>query len=141
MVFRGIECDSRKVDKDFLFIAVRGVKADGSAFIEEALSRGAAAVVGESLPGVLKTRRIPFIPVSESRIAVARLAAAFPGAVVEKTSGLGATVQVTLGRGAPDVVEVPNRVGSSPLPSPSISSDPNPTQAIRTRKADTDICS
>jgi LCP family protein required for cell wall assembly len=69
------------------------------------------------------------------------LAAAFPGAVVEKASGLGATVQVTLGRGAPEVVEVANRLGSAPLPSPSISSDPNPTRAIPTRKADTDICS
>ena len=54
------------------------------------------------------------------------VAAAFPGAVVEKTSGLGATVRVTLGRGAPEVVEVPNRLGSAPLPSPSISSQPEP---------------
>ena len=69
------------------------------------------------------------------------VAAAFPGAVVEKTSGLGARVKVTLGRGAPDVVEVPNRLGSAPLPSPSISSEPEPTEAIATRNADTDICS
>lgn len=69
------------------------------------------------------------------------VAAAFPGAVVEKTTGLGATVRVTLGRGAPEVVEVPNRLGSDPLPSPSISSDPNPTESIPTRKADSDICS
>ena len=69
------------------------------------------------------------------------LAAAFPGAVVEKTSGLGARVRVTLGRGAPDVVEVPNRLGSTPLPAPSISSEPNDGDAIQTRKADTDICS
>ena len=69
------------------------------------------------------------------------VAAAFPGAVVEKTSGLGARVQVTLGRGAPAVVEVPNRLGSDPLPSPSISSQPDPTESIVTRHADTDICS
>ena len=69
------------------------------------------------------------------------VAAAFPGAVVEKTSGLGAGVQVTLGRGAPEVVEVPNRLGSDPLPSPSISSQPEPTDSIPTRNADTDICS
>ena len=69
------------------------------------------------------------------------VAAAFPGAVVEKTSGLGAKVRVTLGRGAPDVAEVPNRLGSAPLPSPSISSEPNTTESIPTRKADTDICS
>jgi LCP family protein required for cell wall assembly len=69
------------------------------------------------------------------------VAAAFPGAVVEQTSGLGARVRVTLGRGAPDVVEVPNRLGSAPLPSPSISSQPDQTESITTRSADTDICS
>jgi LCP family protein required for cell wall assembly len=69
------------------------------------------------------------------------VAAAFPGAVVEKTGGLGSIVKVTLGRGAPDVVEVPNRVGSDPLPSPSISSEPDTGDTIRTRSANTDICS
>ena len=69
------------------------------------------------------------------------VAAAFPGAVVQKTSGLGARVRVTLGRGAPDVVEVPNRLGSAPLPSPSISFAPDAGDTIQTRKADTDICS
>ena len=69
------------------------------------------------------------------------LAAAFPGAVVRKATGLGATVRVTLGRGAPAVVEVPNRLGTAPLPEQAISSEPNPTESIQVRKADTDICS
>jgi len=69
------------------------------------------------------------------------VAAAFPDAVVEKTPDLGRTVRVTLGRGAPAVVEVPNRLGSEPLPSPSITSQPNPTESIQTRPASTDICS
>jgi LCP family protein required for cell wall assembly len=69
------------------------------------------------------------------------VAAAFPGAVVEKTSGLGSIVRVTLGRGAPAVVEVPNRLGSDPLPSPSISSEPDTGETIQTRTADADICS
>ena len=69
------------------------------------------------------------------------LAAAFPGAVVRKATGLGTTVRVTLGRGAPAVVEVPNRLGTAPLPEQAISSEPNPTESIQVRKADTDICS
>ena len=69
------------------------------------------------------------------------LAAAFPGAVVHKATGLGSMVRVTLGRGAPAVVEVPNRLGTAPLPVQSISSQPNPTESIQVRKADTDICS
>jgi LCP family protein required for cell wall assembly len=73
--------------------------------------------------------------------AAATVAAAFPGAIVEKATGLGSTVRVTLGVGAPDVVEVPNRLGTKPLPTPSISPRPSPTESIETRKANTDICS
>lgn len=69
------------------------------------------------------------------------VAAAFPGATVEKVTGLGSTVRVTLGAGAPDVVEVENRLGSDPLPTPSITSSPSPTESIQTRRAATDICS
>ena len=69
------------------------------------------------------------------------VAAAFPGATVKKTSGLGGTVRVTLGPDAPKVVEVPNRLGTDPLPKQSISATPAPTESIQTRKADTDICS
>ena len=69
------------------------------------------------------------------------VAAAFPGAKVKKTSGLGGTVRVTLGPDAPKVVEVPNRLGTDPLPKQSISATPAPTESIQTRKADTDICS
>lgn len=40
-----ITADSRKVTPGSLFIAVRGCSADGHAFIEDALAKGAAAVV------------------------------------------------------------------------------------------------
>ena len=69
------------------------------------------------------------------------VASAFPGAKVEKVSGLGSTVRVTLGSGAPDVVELENRLGTEALPAPSISSTPTPTETVETRKADADICS
>ena len=42
---RGIASDSRKVEKGWLFIAVKGCAADGHAFIEQAVEKGAAAVV------------------------------------------------------------------------------------------------
>ena len=69
------------------------------------------------------------------------MAAAFPGAKVEKVTGLDSTVRVTLGAGAPDVAELDNRLGTEPLPTPSISSTPTPTETVETRKADADICS
>ncbi len=69
------------------------------------------------------------------------VAAAFPGATVKQTSGLGSRVRVTLGPGSPDVVEVPNRLGTDPLPSPSVSApSPSPQPTISTRPASEDIC-
>ena len=58
-----------------------------------------------------------------------------------KVAGLGSRVRVTLGPGAPTVVEVENRLGSTPLPSPSVSAAPSRTASIPVRRATTDICS
>lgn len=70
------------------------------------------------------------------------VAAAFPGARTEKVSGLGTTIRVTLGRGAANVVEVPNRLGTTPLPKPTVTAAaPTPAPSISTRPASEDICS
>lgn len=70
------------------------------------------------------------------------VAAAFPGATVEESEeDLGQQIRVTLGTGAPDVVEVPNRLGDEPIPTPTLSSTPTSSGTIETRKADADICS
>ena len=42
-----IHFDSRKIEPGDVFIAQRGVNADGHAFIDKALTRGAVAVVCE----------------------------------------------------------------------------------------------
>ena len=59
------------------------------------------------------------------------VAAAFPGAVVEKTAGPGCDRAGHPRAGAPEVVEVPNRLGSAPLPSPSVSSARRPPSRSR----------
>ncbi|MDR1746608.1 MAG: UDP-N-acetylmuramoyl-L-alanyl-D-glutamate--2,6-diaminopimelate ligase [Tannerella sp.] len=46
----GIQSDSRKVEGGFLFVAVRGVTADGHHFIESAIEKGAMAIVCERIP-------------------------------------------------------------------------------------------
>ncbi|EAQ00737.1 cell envelope-related transcriptional attenuator [Janibacter sp. HTCC2649] len=70
------------------------------------------------------------------------VAAAFPGATVKKAeTNLGSRVRVTLGVGAPDVVAVPNRLGTEPIPTPTLSSTPATSGTIQTRKADADLCS
>lgn len=68
------------------------------------------------------------------------VAAAFPGAEVKEAKGLGSVVRVTLGPGSRPVVEVPNRLGSAPLPSPSSASSAGTDEQIETRRADADIC-
>jgi LCP family protein required for cell wall assembly len=81
------------------------------------------------------------------------VAAAFPGAVLKPNTALGDTIKVTLGTGAPNVAEVENRLGTDPLPSPSVSASEMPSASaspsasssggwgdITTRTADESIC-
>jgi len=46
----GLEYDSRRVEKDFLFFAFPGSRADGRRFAQDAADRGALAIVSESPP-------------------------------------------------------------------------------------------
>jgi len=71
----GIVCDSRQVRDGFLFVAVRGQQADGHLFIEEAVSRGARAVVYEG--SGITDEGVTRIRVSETRRALAQAAANF----------------------------------------------------------------
>ena len=73
----GIASDSRKVKPGDLFVALFGTKADGSAFIADAVSRGAAAVVVAS--GAKAEASVPVIPVAEPRRFLALAAARFYG--------------------------------------------------------------
>jgi len=70
------------------------------------------------------------------------VAAAFEGAKLREDASLTSGVRVVLGAGAPAVQEIPNRTGSSPVPSPTVSApSPSPTPTITARTADQDICS
>ena len=70
------------------------------------------------------------------------VAAAFPGATLVKDESAGNVVQVTLGAGSPYVVQVPNRLGTTPLPTHSATGAPTPSSvvAIKARAADSNIC-
>lgn len=71
----GLAYDSRAVQPGYLFVALRGLKADGHLFIQEAIARGAAAVVGETPPPT--AIGVPFISVPDTRIALSTLSARF----------------------------------------------------------------
>lgn len=73
----GIAFDSRRVNRGDLFVAIPGYKLDGRQFVQQALARGAAAVVSE--PPVPNTAEAASIIVPSARSALADLAAAFYG--------------------------------------------------------------
>jgi UDP-N-acetylmuramoyl-L-alanyl-D-glutamate--2,6-diaminopimelate ligase len=74
-VIQSLVYDSRAVRSGSLFVAMRGLKADGSAFINDAISRGAAAIVTETEPG--ESASIPCVHVPDARKALAELAWSF----------------------------------------------------------------
>jgi UDP-N-acetylmuramoyl-L-alanyl-D-glutamate--2,6-diaminopimelate ligase len=96
----GITADSRQVRPGFLFAALPGARADGRAFIAEAVLRGAAAVLAP--PGTAwpeGVARLPVIEDAEPRRRLALLAARFAGTqprhlvAVTGTNGKTSTVE------------------------------------------------
>lgn len=90
---KGLECDSRKVEKDFLFVAIRGAKQDGTQFIDEAIRKGAAAIVTDEAAArsFAHTKPIPFLVVPECRDALAVLANAYYGHPAQSLKVIGIT--------------------------------------------------
>ncbi len=96
----GITADSRRVAPGYLFAALPGVRADGRAFIAEAVSRGAAAVLapeGTRWPSGVPPR--PLLEDPEPRRRLAQLAAGLAGrqpkivVAVTGTNGKTSTVE------------------------------------------------
>ena len=65
--------DSRQAGPGAVFVALRGVNADGASFAREALNRGAVAIVSEAVAPRDVTR--PWIQVPDARLSLAALAA------------------------------------------------------------------
>lgn len=86
----GIESDSRKVEKGFLFVAVKGTATDGHQYIETAIEKGAAAIVCEVMPEQLN-EAVTYVQVADSNLALAMLASAFNGYPSEQLKLVGVT--------------------------------------------------
>ena len=69
----GLTMDSRRVVPGNLFFALPGLRTDGSAFIDEAINRGAVAVVTQK-PVTLPHGKVTFIQVADARATLARVA-------------------------------------------------------------------
>lgn len=87
MDITGIEMNSQKVQAGFIFIAVPGYTFDGHQFIADAIQRGAAVIVGEQSLNLA----VPYIRVTNSRQAVARMASALYGYPAGKHKLIGVT--------------------------------------------------
>lgn len=74
----GLTADSRQVQPGDLFVALSGSKADGSAYVADAVKRGAVAVVTEAGSDA-DASSAPVLKLSEPRTFLARAAAAFYG--------------------------------------------------------------
>src|SRR5260370_8289306 len=87
--------DSRQVAPGSLFCAIEGNRVDGHAFIEQAVDRGAAAVVSHKPH---RPTRATHIQVQDSRDALARLAATFyddPSTRLQVVVGTGTNGKTT----------------------------------------------
>jgi len=72
-----VTCDSRKVQKGALFFALHGAKADGNAFIEDAVKRGAVAIASDDPAPEKLSSRVAWVQVRDARKALGTTAANF----------------------------------------------------------------
>ena len=79
--------DSRKLGAGGLFVAIRGLAADGNEFVDAALKRGAAAVASEAPP----RPGVSWLQVADAREALALLSARLLGHPAEALELLGVT--------------------------------------------------
>ena len=86
----GIAYDSRLVKPGELFVALPGFHVDGSAFIPDALRRGAAAVVTQN-PSVHIPEGVPLVQVPDARRTLTDLSASFYGYPARRLRVVGVT--------------------------------------------------
>ncbi len=71
-----ISSDSRLIKGGELFVAIRGERADGHNFLQEAISRGARALLVEDPPSGIG---VPWVRVGDTRVALGEVASRFYG--------------------------------------------------------------
>jgi UDP-N-acetylmuramoyl-L-alanyl-D-glutamate--2,6-diaminopimelate ligase len=91
----GIQLDSRKTRPGDLFVALSGGSMDGHHFIQDAIQRGAVAIVGsQPQQGVMSNDDLaaaPYIRVRHGRLALAHLSAGFYRFPARKLTMIGVT--------------------------------------------------
>ena len=85
----GVTHDSRRVARGAVFVALLGLKANGAIFAPQAIAAGASAIVAEAPPSTDVS--VPWIVVSDARLALAWLSAEFSGHPSREMKVIGIT--------------------------------------------------
>lgn len=85
-----MDFDSRKIEANDVFVAIRGTISDGHDYIETAIFNGAIAIVCETLPETI-TKGITYIQVEDTNSALAYMAANYFGNPSQKIKLVGIT--------------------------------------------------
>ncbi len=85
-----ISFDSRKIEKDSLFVAVKGTLSDGHKYIDDTISNGALAILCEELPENLN-EKITYIKVKDATLALGIVASNFYDNPSERIKLIGIT--------------------------------------------------
>jgi len=86
----GIAIDSRLVQNNFVFVAIKGEKIDGHSYINKAIELGASVIVCEVLPKEF-VEDITYLQVNNSHETVALMAHQFYGEPSRKVKLVGVT--------------------------------------------------
>ena len=87
---KGVNIDSRKIEKGHLFIAMKGTQVDGHKFISKAIELGAVAILLEDMPEVLDDK-VTYIQVASTEEDAGKVATMFYGDPSHKLKLVGVT--------------------------------------------------
>lgn len=107
----GLAMDSRRVLPGNLFFALPGRRTDGASFIDEAIQRGAVAVVAERIPAGTAAR-VTYVQVADARRTLARVAQRyyrFPDRDLELVGITGTNGKTTVAHLLQHLLESPAR--------------------------------
>ncbi len=144
-----LQTDSRKVTKGSVFIAVKGVSADGHQFIGQVIEKGAVAIVCEVLPAQMNTA-VTYVQVENSAAAAGYIAHNFYGQPSEKLKLVGVTgtngkttiatllykLFMVLGYKSGLLSTVQNHIGETVLPATHTTPDPVSLNALLKQMVD-----
>jgi len=90
----GVESNSQKIEKGFIFVAIKGFSVDGHKYIENAVESGAVAVVvqeGCDMEIIKKLENVTVVMVPDTRKALAIISSNFYGNPSKKLKLIGVT--------------------------------------------------